>query len=512
MSTFPFSKINLPKQLIINNEYVDAQSSKKLTVHNPKDGSLVADDVPCAGEKDVDEAVAAAEKAFPAWKATTPKQRRDKLNNLADLIDTHSEQLGELTRLTLGAPWVSFGKWEVALCAETLRYNAGWVDKFAGEAYPQEDGFLKIVRNEPLGVTAGIIPWNGPIGNVGLKAGPALATGNCFILKPSEKTPFAALALLPLIKEAGFPPGVFQVLSGDGSTALRRSASKPHAYSQGLIHRIYRYWKEDPGDVCKVEPQAGYSGITFISYTESLPSDVLIVVKELGGKSPAVVFDDCNLENAVTWCVNAITGHSGQVCFAASRVYVQEGIYDQFIAKYKAAFEEKIASVGDPDGDATIGPLVDDLQFNRVSGFISRAKEQHDAGTKLIGGNRIGDKGCFIEPTVFTDVGINSEIHTEEIFGPVAVVRTFKTEEEVVKMSNDSEFGLMAGVFTQDINKAMRVASDFESGMVGINCVSLMMTQAPFGGSKQSGVGREAGIHALRAFTDTKTIMVNLTY
>lgn len=349
---------------------------------------------------------------------------------------------------------------------------------------------MKIVRNEPLGVTAGIIPWNGPIGNVGLKAGPALATGNCFILKPSEKTPFAALALLPLIKEAGFPPGVFQVLSGDGSTGA-------------LL--------------------ASHMRVRKVSFTGSIPtgkkiqemaakSNLKRVTLELGGKSPAVVFDDCNLENAVTWTVNAITGHSGQVCFAASRVYVQEGIYDKFIEKYKSQFVERTKALGDPDAESTmLGPLVDEAQFTRVTGFIERGKERK-SGTLLTGGARLGNSGYFVEPTIFTDVKGDSEIHNDEIFGPVSVVRTFKTEEEVLEMSNNSEYGLMAGVFTQDINKAMRVASAFDSGMVGINCISLMMTQAPFGGSKQSGVGRESGIYALRAFTDPKTIMVNLTY
>ncbi|KAK3710798.1 hypothetical protein LTR37_010022 [Vermiconidia calcicola] len=486
MSAFEFSKDKLPKQLIINNEYVDSKNSKKLTVYNPADGSLVADDVPLAGEADVDAAVEAAEKAFPAWKKTLPSKRRDMLNKLADLIDQNAKAIGELTRITLGAPWGSFGLFEVSLCAETLRYNAGWTDKFGGESYPQEDGFMKIVRNEPLGVTAGIIPWNGPVGSIGLKAGPALATGNCFILKPSEKTPFAALALLPLIKEAGFPPAVFQVLSGDGSTgALLASHMR-------FIYRIYPNWQEDPRDGRQIKPQARHS--------------------ELGGKSPAVVFDDCNLENAVNWTVNAITGHSGQVCFAASRVYVQEGIYDKFIEKYKTMFAERSKLMGDPEAESTVlGPLVDKAQFERVTGFIQRGKEQNQ-GTLLTGGARLGDKGYFVEPTVFTDVKEDSEIHRDEIFGPVSVVRTFKTEEEVMKISNDTEYGLMAGVFTQDINKAMRIASDFDSGMVGINCISLMMTQAPFGGSKQSGIGREAGINALRAFTDPKTIMVNMTY
>ena len=358
-----------------------------------------------------------------------------------------------------------------------------------------------------MGVTAGIVPWNGPIGTIGLKAGPALATGNCFILKPSEKTPFASLALLPLIKEAGFPPGVFQVLSGDGTTGA-------------LL--------------------ASHMRVRKVSFTGSIPtgkkiqemaakSNLKRVTLELGGKSPAVVFDDANLENAVTWTVNAITGHSGQVCFAASRVYVQEGIYEKFIEKYKSMFLEKTKAVGDPDSeDTALGPLVDEAQFNRVTGFIQRGKEQNQ-GTLLTGGARIGDKGYFVEPTVFTDVKADAEIHKDEIFGPVSVVRTFKTEEEVMKMSNDSEYGLMAGVFTQDINKvrtmellkrrqlitstqAMRIAAAFDSGMVGINCISLMMTQAPFGGSKQSGLGREAGIYALRMFTEPKTIMVRFSW
>lgn len=482
MTSFNFSRDNLPKELIINGEYVKSKNSKKLTVRNPKNGELVADDVPLAGGQDVDEAVAAAERAFPAWKATMPAQRRNMLNKFADLLEKHAKELAELTRITLGAPYGSFGAFEVSLCAETLRYNAGWTDKFAGEAYPQEDGFIKIVRNEPLGVTCGIVPWNAPIGNVGFKAGPALATGNCFILKPSEKTPFAALALLPLIKEAGFPSGVFQVLSGDGSTGA-------------LL--------------------ASHMRVRKVSFTGSIPtgkkiqemaakSNLKRVTLELGGKSPAVVFDDCNLENAATWTFNAIAGHSGQVCFAASRVYVQEGIYDRFIEKYKTLFAERAKAAGDPDEESTImGPLVDEAQFKRVTGFIDRANNQQ-SGTLLTGGGRIGDKGYFIEPTIFADVKTDSEIHNEEIFGPVAVVKSFESEEEVMKLANNTEFGLMAGVFTQDINKAMRIASEFESGMVGVNCISLMMTQAPFGGSKQSGVGRESGVAALRAFTDTK--------
>ncbi|KAF2404508.1 aldehyde dehydrogenase [Trichodelitschia bisporula] len=490
MSSFTFSRSNLPKQLFINNEYVNSTGDAKLTVHNPKDNTLVADDVPIANAADVDAAVDAAEKAFPAWRKLPAVQRRAILTKFADLIEAHAVELAELTRITLGAPYESFGKFEAGLAAEAFRYNAGWIDKFAGESFPQDDGFLKIVRNEPLGVTAGIVPWNGPLGTVGLKAAPALATGNCFILKPSEKTPFASLALGPLIKEAGFPAGVFQVLSGDGSTGA-------------LI--------------------ASHMRVRKVSFTGSIPtgkkiqemaarSNLKRVTLELGGKSPAVIFDDANLDNAVTWTANAITGNTGQVCFAASRVYVQEGIYDAFIEKYKEAMKAKSGVVGDPDEKETmLGPLVDEAQFKRVSGFIQRGKEQGQ-GKLLVGGARIGEKGFFIEPTVFTDVDPQSEIHTQEIFGPVSVVRKFSTEEEIMELSNNTNFGLMAGVFTQDINKALRVASEFESGMVGVNCVSLMFMNAPFGGSKESGLGRECGVHALRAFTELKTVMVNLNY
>jgi aldehyde dehydrogenase (NAD+) len=487
-SDLGFSASSLPGKLFINNEYVDAKNVETLSVYNPKNGSLVSDKVPIAGADDVEAAVVAAEAAFPTWKAMSAIERREILLKFASLIEQHSHDLAELTRITLGAPFEAFGKFELELAAETFRYNAGWIDKFAGEAYPQQDGFMRITRHEPLGVTAGIVPWNGPMGTVGLKASPALTTGNCFILKPSEKTPFAALALGHLIKQAGFPPGVFQVLSGAGETGA-------------LLARHMRIRK--------------------VSFTGSIATGKLIqkmaaesnlkrVTLELGGKSPAVVFDDCNLDNAVEWCVRAIGTNTGQVCFAASRVYIQEGILDKFTERYKAALEERAKAIGDPDKDETLmGPLVDEAQFRRVTGFIERGAQQ---GTLLTGGKRVGDKGFFIQPTVFTDVKQDAEIYRQEIFGPVSILNSFKTEEEVIKKANSTEYGLMAGVFTENINKAMRVASEFESGMVGVNCISLNFLNAPFGGSKQSGLGRECGRNALESFTEVKTVMVNLTY
>ncbi|MCJ1298335.1 hypothetical protein MMC08_001124 [Hypocenomyce scalaris] len=478
----------LPNQLFINNEFVNAKSKKMLTVRNPKDNSLVADDIPIAGAEDIDAAVAAAEAAFPAWKKMTPDERRKILLKLADLVDENTEYLSSLSRLTLGSPFEAFGKFESAMCSKAFKYYAGWIDKLAGQSFPAEDGFMKIVRNEPLGVTAGICPWNGPLATIGQKAAPALAAGNCFILKPSEKTPLAALALGGLIHQAGFPPGVFQVLSGDGSTGA-------------LL--------------------ASHMRIRGVSFTGSIPtgkkilemsakSNLKRVALELGGKSPAVVFDDCNLDNAVTWCVNALAANTGQVCFAATLVYVQEGIYPKFIEAYKAKLLEKTKGVGDPEDPSTqLGPLVDEAQFGRVSGFIERG---HQQGKLLMGGKRVGDKGFFIEPTIFTDVKQDAEIRTQEIFGPVSVIATFKEEDEIIKRCNDSEYGLMAGVFTQDINRALRVASEFESGMSCINCMSMAHMQVPFGGSKQSGIGREMGESGIKEFTERKTILINMTY
>ncbi|OQV03616.1 hypothetical protein CLAIMM_08636 [Cladophialophora immunda] len=487
-TAFGFSAKNLPKKLFIDGRYVDSQGTKTLTVHNPKDGSLVANDVPIAVQADVDHAVHAAERAFPAWKKLPSNARRDILLKFAALLEQYLEPLSELSRITLGAPYDAFGKFEAGLAVESFKYNAGWIDKFQGEAVPHETGFMQITRNEPLGVTAGIVPWNGPLGTMALKAAPALATGNCFILKPSEKTPFAALALGPLIHEAGFPAGVFQVLSGDGTTGA-------------LLAKHMRVRK--------------------VSFTGSIPtgkkiqamaaeSNLKRVTLELGGKSPAVIFDDCNLDNAVNWSVNALTANTGQVCFAATRVYVQQGIYDRFIEKYRAALEERAKTIGDPNVEGTlIGPLVDEAQFKRVTGFIERGRSE---GKLLTGGERVGETGFYIQPTVFEEVSSDKEIFQQEIFGPVSIVNKFRTEEEAIQKANDTEYGLMAGVFTQDINKALRVANEFDSGMVGINCVSLTFLTTPFGGSKQSGLGRECGQAALRAFTETKTIMVNMTY
>ncbi|KAH7361740.1 Aldehyde/histidinol dehydrogenase [Plectosphaerella cucumerina] len=462
-------------QLFLNNEYVKPRNTTRLSVHNPATGDLVTDQVPVAGQEDVEEAVAAAKEAFKPgspWRSMTGQQRQAILLKFADILEANEEHLARLTRLTLGAPRLPFGKSEIDTAITCFRYYAGWTDKHSGQHFPADDGFYKVVHNEPLGVVAGIIPWNGPMASMGLKAAPALATGNVFILKPSEKTPLAAAALGKLILEAGFPKGVFQVVGGDGSTGA-------------LL--------------------ASHMGVAKVSFTGSVPtgkavqilaakSNLKRVTLELGGKSPAVVFDDADLDNAVKWTVNALTVNSGQICFAATRVYVQSGIYDKFIEAYKVALSEKLKVLGNPDQDGIqIGPVVDKAQYDRILSFINNA-------------------GYFIQPTLFANTAPDASIYKDEIFGPVAVLNKFETEQEVIERSNDSVYGLMAGVFTQNINRALRLATRFDSGVVGVNCISMIHCSTPFGGTKESGLGREMGEFSLRAFTEPKTVLINLNF
>lgn len=319
-----------------------------------------------------------------------------------------------------------------------------------------------------------------------LKVAPALATGNVVIVKPSEKTPFGSLAVAPLFERAGFPPGGVQVITGPGSTgALLAEHMK--------IRKVSFTGSISTGR--KIQAAATQSNLKRITL-------------ELGGKSPAVIFEDADLDNALTWTVNAILTRSGQLCVAASRVYVHNSIAEEFIEKYSEKMKAAIADLGDPQDPSTrLGPMVDQGQLDRVQTLVQRGRQE---AKLLVGGNRFGDTGCFMEPTVFLNPSPDAEIYKKEIFGPVSVIKTFDTEEEVLKLANDTEFGLMAGVFTRDITRALRFSSCLESGVVGINCVSLQSLQAPFGGKKQSGIGREFGEYALRLFTEPKTILINM--
>jgi acyl-CoA reductase-like NAD-dependent aldehyde dehydrogenase len=320
-----------------------------------------------------------------------------------------------------------------------------------------------------------------------IKAAPALATGNVMILKPSEKTPLGTLAIAPLFEQAGFPKGCIQVITGDGQTGALLS-------SHMKIRKISFTGSIATGK--KVLVTAAQSNLKRVTL-------------ELGGKSPAVVFEDCNLDNAIDWTVNAILARSGQVCVAATRVYVEKSISKKFIGKYVERMKTAASFLGDPqDPSVRMGPLVDAEQLIRVKSMVDCGREEAEL---VVGGKQHGEMGCYMEPTVFLNPKADSEIYKKEIFGPVSIVKTFETEEEVLKMVNDTEYGLMSGVFTRDISRALRMSAGFQTGVVGVNCVSLVSSppyaedryesiitrqlnvQVPFGGTKQSGQGREFG-------------------
>ncbi|CEJ94346.1 Putative Aldehyde dehydrogenase mitochondrial [[Torrubiella] hemipterigena] len=474
-------------KLYLNGEYVAAKGTETYALRNPKDNSTVTADVPIASAEDVDAAVAFAEAAFRGpWSKFTAVQRTECLLKLASLLDDELTPILTLDSQTSGIPVSLAPVRERTYIKNCLVYYAGWTDKQKGDYFPADDGFVKLVRHEPLGVCAAINPFNGPLATLFLKTAPALATGNVIIVKPSEKTPLGSLAIAPLFAKAGFPPGVFQVITGAGSTgALLAEHMK--------IRKISFTGSLTTGR--KIQELAARSNLKRVTL-------------ELGGKSPAIVFADANLDNALTWTVNGILTRSGQLCVAASRVYVQREIADVFIQQYVERMKAASNDFGDPqDPGVKFGPLVDEGQLARVTAMVDKARNDAEL---VVGGARLGTTGCYMEPTVFLNPKNDSEIYKNEVFGPVSIIKTFDTEDEVIDMANDTEYGLTSGVFTRDIARALRVSAAIESGVVGINCVSVQNMQVPFGGKKQSGVGREFGEYALRLFTEPKTVLINM--
>ncbi|CAK7238071.1 hypothetical protein SEUCBS140593_010301 [Sporothrix eucalyptigena] len=475
-------------KLYLNGEYVVAKSTETYSLHNPKDNSLAVEGIPVAGPADIDDAVKFAEAAFRGpWSTFTAIQRTECFLRLANLLETELMPILALDSLTSGIPLSLAPTREKTYIRNCILYYSGWTDKQKGDYYPADDGFVKLVRHEPLGVCAAINPYNSPVACLFLKAAPALATGNVMIVKPSEKTPLGSMAIASLFAKAGFPPGVLQVITGPGSTGALLAEHM-------RIRKISFTGSVTTGK--KIQAAAANSNLKRVTL-------------ELGGKSPAIIFDDANLENAVTWTVNGILARSGQLCVAASRVYVQNGIAAKFIEAYTKRMADAVNDIGDPqDINVKYGPIVDAGQLQRIQGMVDRAKG--DAKLLVGGGPVAGTQGNYMQPTVFLNPSNDAEIYRNEIFGPVSVIKTFETEEEVLAAANDTEFGLMAGVFTKDVTRAMRLSSSIESGVVGINCVSLQSLQAPFGGKKQSGVGREFGEYALRLFTEPKTVIINM--
>ncbi|KAG8527725.1 Aldehyde dehydrogenase [Bacidia gigantensis] len=478
-------KYEQPTGLFINGEFTKGVEGKTFESINPStEKPIVA--VHEATEKDVDVAVSAARKAFEGeWRKVTPEQRSKYLFKLADLFDQNLDLLAAIESLDNGKAF-AMAKVDIGMCAGCLRYYGGWADKITGKVIDTNSETFSYTRQEPIGVCGQIIPWNFPLLMWAWKIGPVVATGNTVVLKSAEQTPLGALYAAKLVKEAGFPPGVINVISGFGKTA--GAAISAHM------------------DIDKV----AFTGSTVVGrqiMKAAAGSNLKKVTLELGGKSPNIVFDDANIEDAISWVNFGIYFNHGQCCCAGSRIYVQEGIYDKFIE----AFKKRAAAnkVGDPFASDTFqGPQVSQLQFDRIMGYIDAGRKE---GAKVeIGGERQGDKGYFIQPTIFSNVSEDMKIMQEEIFGPVCSIAKFKTEEDAIRVGNSTTYGLAAAVHTQNLNTAIRVSNELRAGTVWVNAYNLLHHQLPFGGYKESGIGRELGEAALANYTQTKTVSIRL--
>jgi len=485
----PKAKRTAPKvaqqKMLINGEWVDSVSGKTFETVNPATGEVICK-VAEGDKTDIDLAVKAARKAFETgpWSKMTPSDRGRLINTLADAVEKHADELAALESLDNGKPIADATAADLPLTIACYRYYAGWADKIYGQTIPFNPEFFCYTRHEPIGVVGQIIPWNFPLLMQAWKWGPALACGNTLVLKPAEQTPLTALRVAQLAQEVGFPNGVINVVPGYGPTA-----------GAGLSEHM---------DVDKIA-FTGETGTGKIVMTAAANSNLKRVSLELGGKSPNVIFADCDLEQAVDGAHHAIYFHGGQCCTAGSRLFVEEKIYDQFVEKMVA--KAKSRKVGDPFDPATEqGPQVSQEQFDRVMGYIDAG--QKDGAKMLLGGQRVGDRGYFIQPTVFTDVQDDMKIAREEIFGPVMSILKFKNVDEVIERGNRTFYGLAAAVWTKDISKAIKLSNALRAGTVWVNCFDVFDASAPFGGFKMSGIGRELGQYALQLYTEVKTVTV----
>ncbi|VVT49226.1 uncharacterized protein SAPINGB_P002165 [Magnusiomyces paraingens] len=475
-----------PTGLFINNEFVQSTKGETIKVINPATEEEIVQ-VYAADATDVDLAVKAARKVFTTvWKNYSVDDISRLLYKLADLVERDAELLSAIEAADSGKPRAQNALGDVQSTVHLFRYFAGWADKRSGTVCENDPEKFAYVVHEPHGVCGQIIPWNYPLGMASWKIGPAIAAGNVIVLKLAENTPLSVLYVAKLIVEAGFPPGVINIINGYGSVAGSALCTHP--------------------DVDKI----AFTGSTVTgSLVMKMCAETLKnLTLECGGKSPLLVFEDCDFQEAVKWAHNGIMSNMGQNCSATSRIYVQESIYDKFVEALKEQ-TIKESKVGDVfDDTVTHGPQVSAVQQQRVLSYIEKGKEE--GARVVLGGHAVSGKGFYVEPTIFADVEDNMTIVREEIFGPVVCVGKFKTEEEAIARANDTTYGLAAGVFSGSIARSLRVARAFRAGTVWVNSANLESPKVPFGGFGMSGIGTELGEYGLDIYSVKKAITVNI--
>ncbi len=485
VSTF----LSRPSQkLLVGGAWVDAVSGKTQRVLNPSDGAAVAN-IASGDARDIDLAVSAARSAFPSWSTTAPGAREAVLRRFASLILDHAEELAQLESIENGKPYGHTLSIDAPVCGRNMMNASGIPSRILGETIPVSiPGMFVYTRREPLGVIGIITPWNYPLVHFSQKIGPALAAGNCVVLKPASLASLCCLRLGELAVEAGLPAGTLNIVTGQGSATGAALSAHPL--------------------VAKVQ----ITGSTAVgkSIIRGASETLKRVTLELGSKAPNIVFADADIPAAVEGAFLAAFGNSGQSCVAGSRLYVEKPIFDRFADLFVE--RAKRAKVGHAfDSGAELGPIVDRVQFDSILAYIEKGKNE---GRLLLGGSAcaagtVPSGGCYIEPTIFSGIADNSALTREEIFGPVVCIYQFDTEEEVIRRANDTRYGLAAGVWTKDGAKASRVSAAIEAGVVWVNTYDKFANNVPFGGFKESGYGRDNGTASIEAVTELKSVWIN---